>query len=443
MYTNKWVLITSILLFSGFGEAALAVGTLQNSNSNAADNCSCENESRCSDLAAFECESCNGEKACECNDGCNCTRCQLFGECTLGDAVRLRDSLTPDSFVNYGGWLQLGYHSHNTRLSNARGDLLAFNDVPNNLNFQQTWLYFEKKAANDASSWDVGFRFDMMYGTDAKKMQAFGNDSNVWDSSLDHGVYGWAMPQAYVQLANDEWSIIAGHFFTIVGYEVVPAPNNFFYSHALTMFNSEPFTHTGVLGTYTGSEFGTFYVGWTLGWDTGFDQYRQNSTNGSSWLGGFSTELTEGVTMTYISTLGDFGARNDANTYGFAGPSADFGYSHSLVFDFTLNDQWHYILQQDMVSVNTVGHDQIGINQYLLYKYNDCLGVGARLEWWKNDSASFYEATVGLNYKATANLIFRPEIRYDWTPSDVAYAAANGGTVYNQTTFGFDAIFTF
>lgn len=111
--------------------------------------------------------------------------------------------------------------------------------------------------------------------------------------------------------------------FTMVGFDVVGAPDNFFYSHSFTMYNSEPFTHTGVLnaqldgpggpyaaagdifngeavldfgllagpGTYTvtlpgnsvpvhpGSSTTEFdvpgdcvpYTGWTLGWDSGFD----------------------------------------------------------------------------------------------------------------------------------------------------------------------------
>ena len=124
----------------------------------------------------------------------------------------------------------------------------------------------------------------MRYGTDAQKTQAFGNDDGIWDVTFDNGPYGWAMPQAYLEFAAGDWSVKVGHFFTLVGYEVVPAVGNFFYSHAYTMFNSEPFTHTGALATYTGYENLTLYGGWTLGWDTGFDQYG----GGSSFLGGFS-----------------------------------------------------------------------------------------------------------------------------------------------------------
>ncbi len=118
---------------------------------------------------------------------------------------------------------------------------------------------------------DFGFRFDVLYGIDAQKTQAYGNPGagvpnfGSWDASLDHGAYGWAMPQLYGQVAVGELSIIAGHFFSPVGYEVVAAPGNFFYSHSLTMYNSEPATHTGVLATYSGLDGVELYGGWTLG----------------------------------------------------------------------------------------------------------------------------------------------------------------------------------
>jgi hypothetical protein len=68
-----------------------------------------------------------------------------------------------------------------------------------------------------------------------------------------------------------------------------------------------------------------------------------------------------------------------------------------------------------------------------LYAINDCLGAGARLEWWKNAGNSQYEATFGVNIKPHANLVIRPEIRHDWNP----------GLDQNVTTFGSDVILTF
>ena len=184
--------------------------------------------------------------------------------------------------------------------------------MPHQLNAQQQWLYLGKEA-DGSNGFDWGFRFDAMYGTDAQKTQAFGNPGGEWDNSWDHGVYGWAIPQLYGEVAMGDFSVKVGHFFTLVGYEVVTAPDNFFYSHALTMFNSEPFTHTGVLTTYKGIDGITLYNGWTAGWDTGFT----NALGGSNYLGGVGLELSESLTVTYILTAGNFGLR----TAGRAAPT--------------------------------------------------------------------------------------------------------------------------
>ena len=108
-----------------------------------------------------------------------------------------------------------------------------------------------------------------------------------------------------LEVGHGNFSIKGGHFFTLVGYEVVTAPDNFFYSHALTMFNSEPFTHTGARRDLRRRRQPQVYGGWTLGWDTGFRQFN----DGSSWLGGFSYSLGDNITFTYISTAGNFGWR--------------------------------------------------------------------------------------------------------------------------------------
>lgn len=390
--------------------------------------------SGCAECGESEC----GESECGCSEGCvnGCCEdkgsgCCLFGDSELGDPWKLDSS---DNDINIGGWWQGGYTSESTGM---------FNNLPDRFNTHQMWLYAEK-VADGSEGLDWGFRADVMYGIDAGDTQAFGNTPGEWDfvNGWDRGAgYGWAMPQLYAEVAKGDWSIKAGHFFTLVGYEVVPSPDNFFYSHAYTMYNSEPFTHTGALATYNASDDVTVYGGWTSGWDTGFDQFG----DGSNFLGGFSVSLTEDATYTYILTAGNMGARGD-------------GYSHSNVVDLTLTDKLNYVIQSDLVSLRVPGgghNDEVGLNQYLIYTVSDRIGVGARLEWWKSDagfnhgglsatpgrvsgpvdggSTSYYAATLGVNIRPCANLVIRPEWRYDWFPH------AN----YEQGMFGVDAIATF
>ncbi len=336
-----------------------------------------------------------------CGDGCG-EGCGLFGESGSG--------------ITFGGWAQVGYHSGQTSLSTARNDGLAFNDRPHTVNLHQGWLFAEK-AADGSNGLDWGFRADFMYGTDAASTQAFGNNpgrfdfQNGWDTGDG---YGFALPQVYGEIASGDWRVKAGHFFTPVGYEVVTAPGNFFYSHALTMYNSEPFTHTGALATYTASESVEFYGGWSLGWDTGFDQFN----GGSNWLGGIAVQVSDDVKVTYISTLGNLGAIGD-------------GYGHSVVVDTALTDSLNWVLQSDVLSADA--KETVGINNYLFYTISDNLKTGVRAEWWKLDGASHYEVTYGVNVTPMENLVIRPEVRHDWSPANAT----------ESTVFGIDAVLSF
>ncbi len=132
--------------------------------------------------------------------------------------------------------------------------------------------------------------------------------------------------------------------------------------------------------------------------------------------------------------------------FGATAGDSDDNYSHSLVLDVTVTDDLNYVIQSDLVAIDDQNgavnaNDQVGVNQYLFYTLSDRLAAGSRVEWWKTDGISFQEATFGLNYKSSANLTFRPEIRYDWTSTDNTGIFEDGGN--NQTTFGMDAVLTF
>ncbi|MFK7740920.1 MAG: outer membrane beta-barrel protein [Planctomycetota bacterium] len=329
-----------------------------------------------------------------------------------------------DSGIQAGGWTQFGY---TTEGKNNVGTGL-FNSRPNEIVLNQQWFYLEKAPAPTDGGWDWGFRFDAMYGTDSQDTQAFGGRPNEWDNDFDNGNdYGWALPQAYVDIANEDLNIRVGHFYTLVGYEVVTAPDNFFYSHAFTMYTAEPFTHTGVLATYSASDTVTVYGGWTAGWDTGFTR-----NSGSTFLGGVSVQLTPEVAATYILTAGDFGSG--------ANGSDTNGYSHSIVVDVAVSEKLNYVAQSDYVdNQRFVGGEGkvLGLNQYLIYDVDDLWSVGGRVEYLDTNAfgGSLLATTVGVNVHPSANLTIRPELRYE--------KFSGGIGAQDQLLFAVDAVLTF
>jgi hypothetical protein len=370
--------------------------------------------------------------------GCCRSSCCGCGSCwcrcgTLGDPWKL----CPENCcgIDFGGWVQSGFYNYDTGM---------FNNYPDHLNVNQVWLYAEK-ALDSECGWDWGFRFDYVYGTDAPDTQAFGNRPDTWDFGwFQGGYYGHAIPQLYAEVGCGDLSVKLGHFYTIIGYEVVPAPENFFYSHSFAIYYAEPFTHSGALATYEASDNLTFYGGWTAGFDTGFDRFE-----GDVFLGGVTLNLGENVSATYACTAGSWGFGTDAS-----------GYSHSVVVDVQLTCRLKYVFQSDYMSYDgVVTHpaspfgdpfdpvlrNRYGVNNYWFYEINDCLELGLRFEWFNAeerfgpDRSDLYELTFGLNYRPHANLVIRPEIR--WEKDDDGFTVNPGRE--DQVGFGMDMILTF
>jgi Putative beta-barrel porin-2, OmpL-like. bbp2 len=346
-----------------------------------------------------------------------------------------------------GGWAQLGYHDRN---------LPQFNRRKHEYQLQQMWAYAER-AVDGSQGFDLGGRIDYLYGTDGPDTQSFGIDNDHWDNGWDNGPdYGHAIPQLYVEAAYGDWSIKAGHFFTLIGYEVVAAPDNFFYSHAYTMYNSEPFTHTGTLATYNYTEDIKLYGGWVFGWDSGFED------NGDAYLGGASVDLTDDLNVTSTLVAGRFSDNLSSEERGFMS---------STVATAHLTECTRYVFQTDILdSEDAAGatvRDTFGINQYLFRDFSSRFGIGARMEWWNvnADSAGFrgdaasttfdyvgdydvYALTLGANFRPHPNLIIRPEIRWDHVFGDkdtrtAADLALLENDADHQTTFGIDTIFLY
>ena len=376
---------------------------------------------------------------CGCESSCGCDPCQpwrLFGQDACGHTI--------------GGWLEAGYTLNGYGVESVNGNFpVEFNNMSDGAVVNQMWFFAEKVASTCGCGWDWGYRVDYVFGTDAANTQAYGDQGwdFGWNSSRD---YGSAIPQIYGEIALNDVSIKLGHFYTIIGHEVVPAPDNFFYTHSYALAYGEPITHTGLLATYDYSDNLTLYGGWVMGADSGFDNFNSAST----FLGGSRYAFTDDATLTWALMAGDFGN-------GFSGVpfSEDVDvYMSSLVLEYCLTDRLTYVFQHDLGIVSNIdtvpGVDQVewyGLNQYLIYDINDCWAAGLRMEWFRDDDnvlgltdeGHYYEATLGLNWRPRANLAVRPEIRWDWHDSPTGVRVYNGATRNSLATFSTDVIFTY
>ena len=418
-------------------------------------------------------------------------------------------SFMKDNNLKFGGWLETSVGANLNATHDGFNGPVTFNDRTAEVQMNQLYFYLQKAINVNGDSFDIGGRADFMYGTDAIFTQAYGNPSfdptttaatggrGDWDLYLSGDrFYQVALPQAYAEMnlpIGNGVGVKIGHFYTPIGYEVVTSPDNFFVTKPYTMQYGEPFTHTGLLASYTMNSNWAVSAGavtgsGTGGWDGNFNK----NVGNWSFLGGVTwTSDDAGTSLALTSTAGE---QSEVNSSKWA--------MYSLVGKHNFTDKLHYIIQHDhgfannvatgnasaaataaaggVATVGTQNAEWYGINQYLIYDVNDKLSAGLRAEWFRDnngfrvngpgrcvagaqpnghttcgaawggyygDNAAFltqgsgyYALTAGLSYKATKWLNLRPNVRWDMSDQVKAFA---GGNSQDQVLFTADAVITF
>lgn len=381
-------------------------------------------------LAVFVCHFCSNAFAQD--DGA----LKFFTEKDLNQLAVLKEN-----GISVGGWLSMGGTYSTDDPSNHNDFPVTFNDRTSEFQLNQLNFYIEK-ALDQESHWDFGGRVDFMFGTDSRFTQATGLDNNLI-SENDLRFYDIAIPQFYLEVyAPIGKGITAkiGHFYTILGQEVVMAPNNFFYSHAYTMQYGEPFTHTGVLFSYALNDEFTLNAGTVAG----IDNFKENLANWN-FLGGLTwtnSEASSAVSWSVVSgDVDDVTSENRTIS--------------SLVVSHSFTEKLQYVFEHDFgyqqqAAINGKDAFWYGINQYVFYDLTETVSAGLRGEWFRDASGfrintgtagNYFALTAGINWKPKEWLAFRPEIRYDWVDSNIN--VFNNFSKKNQLEFAMDVVIQF
>lgn len=358
-----------------------------------------------------------------------------YTSCDCGEEVYF--CAPPLSRVKFGGWLETGIYA------NAHGNKSKFDAdgfIPTSGNSdrvgklrstgwqaQQLWVFAERELLNDGYGFDWGFRVDGMFGTDGYALQSWGDGS--FDGNWRPGSeYGAAIPQMYLELGLNAWSLKLGKFFSPLGYEDITAPNFDMYSHSY-LYEHTPATHTGALLTYKWDDCLSFYGGLTTGADTGWG----NKYGDIGLLFGFEAQLTDKVSLSYGFMWNEAHIKSGREySPGMWDGNQQFGSSiadgtntketlHSLVLEWSITHRLTYALEADYGNVRwdgATGYEMFGLANYLKYQVTCNLAATLRAEWFRQNSfadgrQNCYSYTFGFNYTPCEWLAIRPEIRYD------------------------------
>jgi hypothetical protein len=345
-----------------------------------------------------------------------------------------------------------------------------FTDKANIPLFNQLLVTAERPIDPTSSSIDFGFKFQGMFGSDARYTHFLGE----LDKTIKGSRYQLDIVEANVQahlpfLVPGGVDIKLGQFVTLEGIEVIPAAGNPLYSHSYIFNYGIPLKHTGLMTVSHISPSFDLYLGVTTGVNTTFGGGDNNGS--ASFHGGVGFNLLDGNLLILATTHIGEEYPTKATPPQFRGTR----FLNDIAITWKVDDK--LTLMTDINLIHDTGFDAtgFGIAQYATYQLNDMFKLVARAEIFRdgckngfcyvgafpdsswdfvdaqlgNPNSSFsptggqgatYGAiTLGANItppvpKLIEGTVIRPEIRIDHALAGPRPFDTNGGTLGTKRT---------
>jgi len=361
--------------------------------------------------------------------------------------------------INIYGYVQGGYFHDFTRPQKGGATFIGYNSFKNSGVLDKVSLNVERTVDPTKKQFDLGFRLEGIYGSDA----AFVHSNGLWAKETGHTQSD--LIQAYVDIAlpNLPAKIRVGKWIELAGFEQFDAnlygafgdPSRALYSYSYQFLFAEPVTQSGAFVTYVFSPQLTVDAGMTRGWN----QSTRDSNGTCDFLGRVIFTPSDKTTIIFVMTEGPEYPIAVGNNVP-AGDNKDWWTALDLVITQKITDKLKLGLGLDYVETPKIPSLKDGAKQwgglagYASYTINPYLTLNSRLEWYQDAAggfstgapvgANYYASTLGVaikpfpNNKIFSNLLFRPEVRYDYSNRPVF-----NSNEHNQWTFSMDALFTF
>ena len=393
--------------------------------------------------------------------------------------------------VKFSGYVEVGGMGNSAQPDSNINFGHLFTDRDNEILMNQL-SFIAERPIDAKKQYDFGFRFQGMYGTDARYTHFLGELDKVTDAQ-----YQLDIVEAWGQfhtpwLGTGGTDIKIGQYVTPLGNEVIDPRGNFFYSHDYTFNFGLPLKHTGILAdTHVNSMLDVYY-----GVDTGVNATfgdPGDPNDSASFLGGFGLNLLKGdLTILALTHIGKALPSEGDPGFFFAPSQGDGPVKNRYYGDIVATYKWNkkltttyefnYVEDDTPFFGSPHGATAYGIADYWVYALTDNVSIGLRSEWWRDQNGAFvsacpgnldfvkseegqqngcfngspfgaapptllhgtnyYDETIGLNWKpevpkAFDGMVVRPEARWDYSSDSKPY---NDGTQHNQFTFGADVV---
>src|SRR5260370_23031623 len=182
-----------------------------------------------------------------------------------------------------------------------------FTDKANSFFLNQALLTVQRPLDPKATGYDFGFKFQAMYGSDARYTHFLGE----FDQSIS-GREQFDIVEAHALfhlpwLTSGGIDLKVGQYVTLEGAEVINAPDNALYTHSYIFNFGIPFKHTRIMTTTHVNRMLDSYLGVDTGVNTTFvDPFNffncGDNNQAAAFHGGFGLNLLDGALTVSATT---------------------------------------------------------------------------------------------------------------------------------------------
>lgn len=325
---------------------------------------------------------------------------------------------------------------HSTPSNRIFGRL--FDDQESRPVLNQVLLTAAKAIDPAASGYDVGFKLQGMYGTDAR----FTRFTNQFQGLSADSLHQLDLVEANIQL-HAPWlteggiDFKLGQYATPIGAEVIDPSGNLFYSHSYIFNFGDPLKHTGLLAAWHVTPMVDLYASLDSGLNTGFADGLGHAQNHGppAFLGGVGLNFLGGdLTVLALAHIGtEIPSAAIAN--GLLPPTVKPDQAYREIYDLvtvwkagdslTLTNEINWF-HDDGYQV-----DGYGMAQYASWALTDTLSLVGRGEVFV-DSENALVAQFGAN----ADFLRLEEGQPALSPYTVTGGPAGRSTVYSGLSLG-------
>ena len=357
--------------------------------------------------------------------------------------------------------------------SNRQNFGRLFDDAANRPLLNQALVTLHRDVDPKATSPDVGFKLQLMYGSDARIVHTLG----VFDQLIhDRNQLDIVEANISVRLPDlfaNGLDIKAGIYPTPLGAELIDPKTNPFYSHSYIFNYGLPYKHTGALATAHVSDLIDLYFGIDSGTNVAIGYGTGDNNNRPGGIAGIGFNMLDGKLT--VLALSHMGPENSKRNTPFANSAMRYYNDVSLVWKTT--DKLTLTTEGNYVKDDGVRAEAWGITQYASYALTDTVTLNGRAEIFRDNTnffvsnpvgyldyvaaergtfgrfitapkpTTYSEFTAGLTYKPSwvpsqlSTLLVRPEIRYDQTLNNSR--AFNDGRDRGAVTLATDLVVGF